>query len=56
MRKFRSVNQPGQRVLVRTTEADTVSGTKDLMFIQHLCSTYIKHSINAAQLDHAEDE
>ena len=56
MRKFRSVNQPGRRVLVRTTEADTVSGTKDLMVIQDLCSTYIKHSINAAQLDHPEDE
>ena len=56
MRPFHSVNQPGRRVSVRTTEADTVSGTGDPGFFQHLGSTYIKHSINTTQLDHPEDE
>ncbi len=56
MRLFRSVNQLGRRVLVRTAEADRVSGTTDPVFFQNRSLAYIKHSINATQLDHSEDK
>lgn len=55
-RLFRSVNQLGRRVLVRTTEADRVSGTPDPLFFQNLSLAYVKYSINATQLNDPEDK
>jgi len=56
MRTCRLANQPGQRVSVRTTEADRLVTQRILIFFRHVTVTYIEHSINATQLDHSKDE